>query len=291
MSQTPERWVAIQRNPKSGSGAGARELLRLVAALKRRGIRPRLYSHRADLDAAVNSGTCGAPTAIVAAGGDGTLLDVANRFPGKRFAVLPLGTENLFAKSIGMPCDGEKLAEIIAIGTTRRFDVARCNGRRFLVVASLGFDAEVIRDAHARRSGRIRRWFYIVPIVIALIRYRFPMAEVRCDDDSVQSAALVVIGNLPRYALGLKFFHEARGDDGWLDVCLFKRPGRFRVIADFLAVWFGRHWSQPHVEVRRARRVVVNSSQSMPVQLDGDAGGFAPAEFDLEPGAMEVFTP
>jgi diacylglycerol kinase (ATP) len=286
-------WVAIQRNPSSGSGKGARELHRLIRALRQHGLRPRLYSRRSELDAAVADPPLRAGLkGIVAAGGDGTLLDVANRFPEVPIAVLPLGTENLFSRSLGLTCDGAKLAEIIAAGRTARFDCARANERRFLVVASVGFDAEVIHLAHARRTGRIRRWFYAIPIAIAWARYSYPTVTVQIDGDKEsQQACLVLVANLSRYALGLPITPHASGHDGLLDVCLFQCPGRWRLVRDLMAVLQGAHFQQKHVVMRQARRVVISGTDGVPVQVDGDPGGQTPITMEIDPAAIQIFVP
>jgi diacylglycerol kinase (ATP) len=286
-------WVAIQRNPSSGSGKGARELLRLIHALKAHGLKPRLYSRRADLDAAASDPNRRTDLkGIVAAGGDGTLLDIANRFPGVPIAVLPLGTENLFSRALGLTCDGERLADVIAAGRTARFDCARANGRRFLVVASAGFDAEVIHLAHARRSGRIQRWFYALPIATALAKYSFPSVSVQIDGQAdPQSACLVLVANLSRYALGLPIAPQASGHDGVLDVCLFQCPGRWRLFLDLMAVLQGTHLRQKHVVMRQAKQVVITGTKGVPVQIDGDPGGQTPITIEVEPAAIEVFVP
>jgi diacylglycerol kinase family enzyme len=261
--------------------------------LKSRGLKPRLYSRREDLEEAVR-GPKARPglKGIVAAGGDGTLLDVANRFPDVPIAVLPLGTENLFARALGLTCDGAVLADIIATGRTSRFDCARANGRRFLVVASAGFDAEVIHLAHARRSGRIQRWFYAVPIATALMRYSFPAVSVRLDDEAEPlTACLVLVANLSRYALGLPIAPQASGHDGLLDVCLFQGAGRWRLFLDLMAVLQRNHFRQKNVVMRQAKRIVISGTKGVPVQIDGDPGGQTPITIDVEPGAIEVFVP
>jgi YegS/Rv2252/BmrU family lipid kinase len=286
-------WIAIQRNPSSGAGQGGRELLRLIRALKERGLTPRLYSRRSDLDAAVADPNRRRDLkGIVAAGGDGTLLDIANRFPDLPIAVLPLGTENLFSRCLGLTCDGVRLADVIAAGKTSRFDCARANGRRFLVVASVGFDAEVIRLAHARRTGRIRRWFYAIPIAVAWARYAYPTVKVQIDgDQEPQQACLVLVANLSRYALGLPITPQASGHDGVLDVCLFTCPGRWRLVRDLMAVLQGAHFHQKHVVMRQAKRVVITGTDGVPVQIDGDPGGETPITMEVQPGAIEVFVP
>jgi diacylglycerol kinase family enzyme len=285
-------WVAIQRNPMSGSGRRGHEILRLIEGLRKRSIRPRLFSDRSELDAAVTDPTRPGLLGIVAAGGDGTLLDVINRHRDLPVAVLPLGTENLFARSLGIRRSGEEVARIVAQGRLQRFDAAACNGRRFLVVASAGFDAEVIRLAHERRTGRISRVFYLRPILTALRHYRFPQMRVFLDDDPQPlSGALVVVANLAAYALRLPIAPKAVGDDGWLDVCVFERGGSGQLCRDLISVITRRHDAVSNIKTRRARRVRLEGDSTAPVQLDGDSAGASPVDIQIEPAALRVFVP
>ena len=114
-------WVAIQRNPRSGSGSRRRELVDLCSTLRGHKITPRLFSVREELDLRVSEPTSREHVvAVVAAGGDGTVVDVVNRHPGLPLAVLPMGTENLLARFLDLPHSGRELGELIAEGCTRR---------------------------------------------------------------------------------------------------------------------------------------------------------------------------
>src|ERR1700684_2684450 len=114
-------WVAVQRNPSSGDGLKRAEILALCSELRRYGIRPHLFSRRDRLAERLDrpDGRNGL-VCLVAAGGDGTVSDLINRFPDVPLAILPLGTENLLARHLGIPCDGRAVAEMIAQGSTRR---------------------------------------------------------------------------------------------------------------------------------------------------------------------------
>ena len=164
-----EPWVAIQRNPKSGSGGARREVLDLVVNLRRLGLRPRIFTRRERLANALadpirrKSLHC-----IVSAGGDGTFRDLINRYPGVRLALFPLGTENLVARFLKIPRHGSQVAEIIAAAHVTRFDLGLFGDHRFAVMASAGFDADVMHRAHARRTGLINRWSYLQPIAESL---------------------------------------------------------------------------------------------------------------------------
>jgi len=276
------------------SGSGRRQpLLDLVRALQRHGLNPRLFSNRARLDAALaEPGRRGALHALVAAGGDGTVLDVINRHPGAPIGILPLGTENLLARQFGIPQDGAAAAEIIAAGRTIPLDLGRIGERRFAIMVSVGFDAAVIHSAHAARTGHIRRSHYVWPIGLAMRRYDYPELRVYVDDVTQPIVGrMVVIANLASYALGLPMAPSARGDDGLLDLRVFHGGSTFHLLRYLymLTTWSLDHLSD--VTSVRAKTVRIESAARAPVQADGDPVGTTPCIVTLEPAAARLFVP
>ncbi len=95
----------------------------------------------------------------------------------------------------------------------------------------------------------------------------------------------VFVFNAPRYALGLPFAPAARDDDGWLDVIVFRKPGPFQALYYLWKVFWGTHLTDSGVFHRRAKRVEVTSQHRIPVQIDGDPGGYLPAQTAADPAA------
>src|SRR5437763_7859184 len=233
--------VAILANPRAGAGKSHRLVEALVGALRGRGLSPTLCWQREELTELVRRGDAEELRCVVAAGGDGTLLEVLNRAPGLPVAVLPLGTENLVAGYCGVPRCARTLAEVIATGTPRQFDVARANGRTFCLMAGAGFDAAVVHRAHRRRRGHITRLSYAVPIVQALGDYRYPPIDAEVLDTGERlRGSLAFVFNVPRYGLGLPLAPEARPGDGLLDLYVFARPGVLALARYLVAVLRGR---------------------------------------------------
>jgi diacylglycerol kinase family enzyme len=301
--------VAVQRNPTSGPGVKRAEIVSLCTHLRRLGIRPRVFSRRERLTERLSQPERRAGLiCLVAAGGDGTVGDLINRFPDVPLTILPLGTENLLARYLGIPCDGRVVAELIAQGSERRLDVGVLNGRRFMMMVSAGFDADVVHRLHARRSGNIRKSNYIQPILETLRRYRYPKLRVTVDGEDPSSGRplartsrwgsswpvkgrLVMVANLPEYALGLPVAGDAAGDDGLLDLRIFKRRSAFQMIRYLINVALRRHEELADVQVARVRTVRIESKVPVPVQCDGDPAGFTPAEISVLPGALTVLVP
>ncbi len=286
-------WVAIQFNPNSGSGRRRRCLLDLVQRLRQHDLRPRLFSRRERLAAALADPERRASLrCLVGAGGDGTIGDLFNRHPDLPIAVLPLGTENLLARFLKIRPSGRDLADLIAAGVTRRFDLGVTGDRRFLLVASAGFDADVIHRLHARRTGPITHGHYIPPILGALSRYDYPEMRVFLDDSPTPvSGRMVVVMNLPMYAFRLPIASCAAADDGLLDVRIFQRPSLFHLARYSCNLVLNRHERLGDVTSATVRRVRIESAVPVPLQIDGDPAGTTPTEISILPGALEVLAP
>jgi diacylglycerol kinase family enzyme len=100
-----------------------------------------------------------------------------------------------------------------------------------------------------------------------------------------------MVANLPEYALGLPIAGDAAGDDGLLDLRIFKRGSAFQMIRYLYNVALRRHEQLADVRVARVRTVRIESKVPVPVQCDGDPAGFTPAEISVLPGALTVLVP
>ncbi|GIW86080.1 MAG: protein BmrU [Isosphaeraceae bacterium] len=301
---TARGWFGLIGNPHSGRGRATDLAGRLRQELSRRGLESRAAwtpEQRRELVAeAVPAAGC---LGLVAMGGDGTVAELVNECPVVPIAVLPTGTENLFARHFGFERDPARLVERLVAGRTRRIDLGRAAGRRFALMAGFGFDAEVVSDHHRRRMARpgvatTSRAAYVEPVLRSSVRYRFPEVRVWAETDAGTEALAgtsVLVFNLPRYALGLPFAPSARDDDGWLDLVVFRDPGPLQALRYLWLVFRRLHLRRPGVEHRRIRRARVEAVEPVPVQLDGDpagrvgsgeAGGWL---VEVEPLALTVF--
>jgi diacylglycerol kinase family enzyme len=149
-------------------------------------------------------------------------------------------------------------------------------------MAGFGFDAEVVTRHHVARVGRggvarpTHRGMYVDPVLRSSFDYGFPPMTVRVLDPAGESALVgttVFLFNLPRYALGLPFAPQARGNDGFLDLVVFRDPGPFRALHYLWLVMRGRHLKTDGVEIRKVRKVEISAPERVPVQLDGDPAG------------------
>lgn len=295
------RRVLILVNPRAGRRGEARRVERLATSLRQRGL---------EVDVTDNLGEAcpraghlheqGELRALVGVGGDGTAAELVNRTPpGLPITLLPAGTANLLAKQLGLPSDPEDAAAAITAGLCRRIDAACAAGRIFLLMASCGFDAEVVRQVHAVRQsaghkGHISYASYLKPIWRSIRNYEYPQIRVYCDEPAVEPVAArwVFVCNLSRYGWGLNLTPQAEHDDGLLDVCTFRRGSLWHGLRYLAAVQLGAwHGRLSDCTIRQARRIRITSDQPVAYQLDGDPGGQLPLEIELLPERVTLLVP
>ncbi len=287
------RLVVIQRNPRSGSGAGRKELLVLIRELRTAGYRVRIFRSRPKLDAFLLMPEHARKLrCIVAAGGDGTVADVAQRHPGCPIAVLPLGTENLLAKYLNLSRCGRALAAVIDGGRIRMLDSATANGRRFLLMLSAGVDGDIVQAVHRAREGNIRRIGYIVPTLRAFFS-SLPQPIRASTSDARYSATgtHVIVTNIPIYGFALKFAPEAIPDDGLLDVRVYHGSTRWQIFRHAIRLKLGLPIHPSEFTKFTATSVTLESASDsgIPgVQADGDPSSALPVRVVIEPASLRV---
>lgn len=286
--------LLIAANPKAGSGA-KREAVDSIAALARqRGWQVQVLTDLAEVTRQVERLLpSGRLRALVGAGGDGTAAELVNRTPpGTPIALLPLGTENLLARYIEAASTPELMIETLAAGRVVQFDAARADGRIFLLMASVGFDADVVRRLHRNRRGNISHLSYGPPLLESLRNYRYPELRLHWEGQKRPAKAKwAFIFNLPCYAGGLPFCPDAIGTDGQLDVCVFRRGSLFHGLRYLMHIIFRRHHTLPDFSTTRVTRVRIEADRPVPYQLDGDPGGHLPVEIETLPGRLTLVVP
>jgi diacylglycerol kinase family enzyme len=198
-----------------------------------------------------------------------------------------------------MTRDPQRLVEALRQRRVRWVDAALANGRRFLLMASVGVDAEVVHDLAGFRGRSISHLTYVRPILRQFRRWRPPQLDVTVDGDALDLASpgMVIVANCRQYMRGLNPAASADMADGRLDVVHFP----VRRVLDLL-LWMGRcarhrQLSHPRTTHRIGSSVRVDCAGSQRVQLDGDpgldrAGGAAgPLRLEIEPGVLPVLLP
>jgi diacylglycerol kinase (ATP) len=110
-------------------------------------------------------------------------------------------------------------------------------------------------------------------------------------NDQPLSGRLLVVANLPAYAMGLPLAASAEGSDGLLDLRVFRRRSAFQMVRYLYKVALRQHESLADVVCGRAQRVHITCDTPVPLQCDGDPAGFTPAEVTILPGALTLIVP
>lgn len=226
--------------------------------------------------------------ALLIVGGDGTVSEVVNGLAGKNIpcVVLPTGLENLLARALNMPSDARRIAQTLLHGQPFHLDIGQINGRRFLAVAGIGFDAECVLRMKQIRSGHISHLSYFWPICRTFWTHRFPTLQVEADGSPVfEGRGLVLIGNVQRYSAGFYVHANARYDDGLLDVCAFPCSTRWELTKHTWRVFRRWHIGRGGVAYRQCRHIRITSPDTVPIEADGEFAGTLPAECTIVPRA------
>lgn len=226
--------------------------------------------------------------AIAVAGGDGTINEAVNGIvhSGLPLAILPLGTANVLANELGLPRAPEALAEIAALSPVRSVVPAeiitaeRNEPWRFLLMAGVGFDADVVAHLNLKLKRRIGKSAYALGSLRQLARHERRLFDARIDGKHESPAALVV-ARAHFYGGRFVLAPAARLDQPALHTVLFSGASRLATLRYMAAVVTGTLKQQCDVEVRVAREIELAGPEGAPVQIDGDVRAHLPASIRL----------
>jgi YegS/Rv2252/BmrU family lipid kinase len=206
-------------------------------------------------------------------------------------AVIPGGRGNDLARALRIPTEPEEAAALIAGGTIREVDVGEANGKRFLCIASFGFDSDANRIANETKWIR-GNLVYLYAALRALAAWKPARFAMTLDgEETVVTGYSVAIANSSAYGGGMFIAPDAKMDDGILDVVWTEQVGKLRFLSQLPKVFKGEHTRNPEVHVERAAEVTVSADRPFAVYADGDHLTDLPASIRLLPGALRIFAP
>ncbi len=287
---TPRRALLII-NPRARRGSDATPAA--SAALRDAGIAIVPADPGTDIGATIRA-RAAAVDAVIIGGGDGTLNAAAPAIAdtGLTLGVIPLGTANDFARTLGIPTDPAAAAAIIAAGHARPVDIGDVNGHAFLNVASIGFGVDLTR-ALTRDSKR--RWGalgYAVAGIRALGRLQPFTARIEHGGTvEVTRTVHLAIGNGRHYGGGMVVAPHARLDDGQLHAFSLEVDHWWGLLRLLPALRRGTHDAWAEVRTLASESLTVHTSRPRSVNTDGEITTRTPATFRVRPAAMRVFVP
>ena len=232
-------------------------------------------------------------TRIVAAGGDGTVNQVANGLADRKAAlgVLPMGSVNVFAMELGLPLYNlRRCWDIIEDTNIRQIDLPIANGRYFVQLAGVGLDAQVVKETSLAFKRSFGPLSYLISAAQIAARQP-PKLFIESEETSVEEGSFVLVGNGRLYGGPFPFFKHAIVDDGLFDVVVFKRLGYLEIVKYLQDVVFSSDIKVPEIEYFQTRQLRITSEQDVPLELDGELAGNCPVDFRIRGKALRVLTP
>ena len=269
-------------NPTAGRRR-ARALWQVLDVMSANGMRIELaetqYAGHATVLArdAAHAGT----SLIVAAGGDGTIAEVANGLAGSgaQLGVIPLGTANVLAHELSLPFSPRAVAAALAFGRTCLLWPGVAQGpettRLFVQMLGVGLDAQVVHAMSPRLKRLLGKGAYVAQTVREMGRYRYPALRLRLDGAETEAASVIVSkGRL--YAGRFLLAPGAKPCEPGFTVALFDRSGPAAALMYGAALPLNLLPRMPGLRIRSAMAVDILGNGSVAAQADGDPAGATP---------------
>jgi YegS/Rv2252/BmrU family lipid kinase len=281
-------------NPSSAGGKSLKLLPRVEAALDAsrtvfRVEKTRSLEHGAEL--ALRSIELGETPVVVS--GDGLLGAVGGAMAGSDapLGLIPAGRGNDLARALRIPDEPEAAVAALLAGKSRRIDVGEANGKRFLGIASVGFDSECNRlanETHWLRGNSV----YAYSMVRTLIGWRSARFTLAVGEERKRiSGYFVAVANNSVYGGGMYIAPNAELDDGEFDVVSIGEGGKLSFLFGLKDVLKGNHLSKDSVDVFRTPRLQIDASRPFPVYADGDHLTDLPVSLRVLPQSLSIIVP
>jgi len=286
--------MCIVSNPSSGA-SNQNKLQNVVLLLRNEGAKVEQLtttSHGEGGKVAGEAANSGRFDVVVAAGGDGTIHDVACGLIGTRcpLGIIPMGTANVFAREIGLDFSASGLADTLLSGTVQSIPVGRVNGEIFLFVVGIGFDAAALEYFE---SGN-HRWLgiggFVPPVLRALVATPSVPLTVTIDGKS-HTAHWVIVTRVAHYAAKILLAPEASLTDEKLHVVMFSGDNMLVRMRQLAAMLTGMLKFDPEVTILPCNQLLIEANQPAPVQIDGEAKGILPLAIGIHPTRLNVIFP
>jgi YegS/Rv2252/BmrU family lipid kinase len=231
---------------------------------------------------------------VVGAGGDGTIREIAHGLEGsdKPLLMLPCGTENLLASELGFDEKPETAIKAFDEFYTRFLDLGKVGEQFFTSISGYGFDGSIVRRVTQIRKGHIHHLDYFWPIWRTFWDYKFPPIKIEADGKELYNGpAMVFVGNISRYAIGLQILSQADFGDGMLDVCIYKCSNQLELVRASVLTVLKSHSNSKSVIYTKAKNIRISSDVEVYTEIDGDPGPNLPVEITVVPQAVKLVVP
>jgi diacylglycerol kinase (ATP) len=296
--------------PNLETGLTAKRALVLVNPYARRGkagiVQVRQLLDQADIDVIEDTPSRGQPLSdlihkhagnidlVIVGGGDGSLNDCAKALldTGLPLGVLPLGTANDFARTIGIPLDIPAAVDSIVKGKTTRVDLGDANGFPFFNVASIGFSADLAMSLTEKAKKYWGKLGYGLVAARLLADSRLFTATLEHDGISEELRTLqIAVGNGRHYGGGMTVHEDATATDGLLDFYSLEVDHWWRLLTLLPSLRKGTHGQWDDVRAFSTKDLTIRTRKPRRVNLDGELKTETPVRFTIREKAIAVFVP
>jgi YegS/Rv2252/BmrU family lipid kinase len=286
--------LALLVNPASAHGRTLKLLPQLEQELDARRIPFRVERTRGledGVERALHAAEADEIPVVVS--GDGLIGAIGGALAGSEvpLGIVPGGRGNDLARVLGIPSEPEAAVAMLAAGQTRRIDVGEVNGKRFLGIASVGFDSEANRLANETKWLR-GNLVYAYAGLRTLFGWKPARFTIQVGEQHERFTGYSVsVANNKAFGGGMFIAPDADLTDGEFDVVTVGEHGKLRSLAILPKVFKGTHVEEDEVRVFRASRLELNASRSFPVYADGEHLADLPAKLRVLPQALSVIVP
>ena len=236
---------------------------------------------------------------VIAAGGDGTVTGVATALLGTNrcLGIIPAGTANGFATALDIPEDVRGACEVIKAGHRQRVDTARCNGKVMLLVACIGFEADLLTRMDREEKSRFGKLAIVINSLKELREFNQFDVQLETPDHSWQQPAnAVTIANSASMDMVLAQGPDrVKPDDGLLSITLVTPEHKWGVVTSaadlFLSALRQESAHADTVKACKARKVTVHTDPPQKIFIDGEPAGQTPLTAESHPKSITVLTP
>ena len=231
---------------------------------------------------------------VVLGGGDGTLSSAAPALieTGLPLGILPLGTANDLARTLGLPLDVAGAAQVIVDGNLRPIDLGEVNGKPFFNVASMGLSVGMTHELTHDIKQRWGKLGYAVATFRALRHMRpFRAAIISGDEVHKVRTLQISIGNGRFYGGGMAIEEGAEIDDGCLNLYSMEFAHLWKLGLVYPAFRKGRYGMWKDVRTMRCSEVEIRTGRPRKINTDGELTTETPAQFRILRKAVSLFAP
>lgn len=232
---------------------------------------------------------------VIVGGGDGTLNAAVDGLVDTQLplGVLPLGTANDLARTLGIPTSLEAACKIIAKGQVQRIDLGWVNGKHFFNVASMGLSVQITQMLTKETKRRWGVLAYAITALQAIWQVRPFSAEIRINGGKPirVKTIQIAVGNGRYYGGGMAVVYDATIDDQRLDLYSLELRHWWRIIALLPAMRQGKHINWSGVRALHGQEIQVSTRRPRAINTDGEITTSTPAQFRVIPQALAVLVP